>query len=178
MPFAISDDVFLTSISSYYGRKSYDATLYVPYRTLGKYKATAGWANNFKTIVERTYVIDGICYGLNNSSMTAGVVSNANSEYSGAVTIPASVEYNGETYSVTSIGDNAFYRCTGLTSVTIPNSVTSIGRGAFFESRSSITIVPDSIISIGSAAFGQRFLYLCVSQINYIVKRVGFKTNL
>ena len=33
--------------------------------------------------------------------------------------------------SVTSIGDYAFYGCTGLTSVTIPDSVTSIGDGAF-----------------------------------------------
>ena len=35
--------------------------------------------------------------------------------------------------SVTSIGENAFYECSGLTSVTIPNSVTSIGEWAFWE---------------------------------------------
>ena len=53
-------------------------------------------------------------------------------EYTGTVVIPASVTYNGTAYPVTSIGYEAFYHCNGLTSVTIPNSVTSIGEYAFY----------------------------------------------
>ena len=53
----------------------------------------------------------------------------------GSLTIPSTVSYGGTTYSVTSIGSYAFYCCSGLTIVTIPNSVSSIGSGAFILVR-------------------------------------------
>ena len=52
-------------------------------------------------------------------------------EYSGSIIIPEFVFYNDLLYSVTSIGEGAFYDCSNLTSVTIPNSITSIGVCAF-----------------------------------------------
>ena len=56
--------------------------------------------------------------------------------------------------SVTSIGDNAFYGCTGLTSVTISDGTTSIGDRAFYDCTGLTSIaIPDSVTSIGSAAF-------------------------
>ena len=56
--------------------------------------------------------------------------------------------------SVTSIGEFAFSRCWGLRSVTIPDSVTSIGNFVFYDCKrlTSITI-PNSVTSIGDSAF-------------------------
>ena len=104
--------------------------------------------------------VDGIWYDFNESNKTATVTHRGSSfsgydnEYSGSVVIPSSVTYNGTTYSVTSIGDYAFYECSSLSSITIPNGVTSIGSNAFCNcsSLSSITI-PNSVTSIGVAAF-------------------------
>ena len=73
---------------------------------------------------------------------------------SGDLVIPQAVADNGVTYSVTSIGSDAFYYCSGLTTVTIPNSVTTIGTYAFYgcSGITSITI-PNSVTSIGAEAF-------------------------
>ncbi len=51
----------------------------------------------------------------------------------GTLVIPDSVTYNGTTYPITSIRDHAFYNCVALTSVTIPNSIVSIGSDAFYN---------------------------------------------
>ena len=75
--------------------------------------------------------IDGINYELNVETKQATVIAKSSGEYSGEIVIPESVEHEGVTHSVTSIGNSAFYNCSGLTSVTIGNGVTSIGNSAF-----------------------------------------------
>lgn len=80
------------------------------------------------------FAVRGIYYNITSSTNKTVAVTYCGSDYSsysneyyGAVTIPESVTYNGNTYSVTSIGDRAFLRCSSLTSMEIPNSVTTLG---------------------------------------------------
>ena len=99
------------------------------------------------------FMVDGLCYNY-NSDGTSVTVTSYYSILSDALVIPETVIYDGSSYSVTSIGERAFWYCSGLTSVTIPNSVTSIGDGAFYNCSglTSVTI-PNSVTSIGDFAF-------------------------
>ena len=74
--------------------------------------------------------IDGIYYNLISEGKTAEVTSRED-RYAGDVVIPSSITVEGKEYTVTSIGFRAFDGCSSLTSITIPNSVTSIGGFAF-----------------------------------------------
>ncbi|MBQ3325025.1 MAG: leucine-rich repeat protein [Muribaculaceae bacterium] len=98
------------------------------------------------------FMVDGLCYYYNSDGTSVSVTSGDN--YTGDIIIPENITYNGTTYSVTSIGNYAFFGCSGLTSVTIPYSVTSIGNHAFRGccGLTSITI-PNSVTSIGGVAF-------------------------
>ena len=98
--------------------------------------------------------IDGIYYNLNSEGKTAEVTVNWNDRYSGEVVIPSSITVEGKEYTVKSIGNEAFYKCSGLTSVTVPNSVISIGVEDFSRCSgiTSVTI-GNSVTTIGKSTF-------------------------
>ncbi len=87
------------------------------------------------------------------------------------VTIPPMVVHGPNTYTVTSIGERAFWN-NQLTGVTIPNSVTSIKGWAFSDNQLTSVTIPNSVISIGGLAFTSNQL-TSVTIPNYVTS-IGY----
>ena len=100
-------------------------------------------------------VIDGFRYLLESDTKTATLVPKTDGKYSGDIIIPEKVKGNdGVEYIVASLGASCFENCSGLTSITIPSSVTSLGDYCFWKCSglTSITI-PSSVTSLGVSCF-------------------------
>ena len=127
------------------------------------------------TIYASGIEVDGIYYNFNIRTKTASVVGGY---YFGSVIIPSSVDYHDTTFEVTSIGEWAFVSCSGLTSITIPNSVTEIGEYAFSGCDKLVDVycyATTPPVTKGENTFSQynAFLYVpCESKKAYMVDAV------
>ncbi|RSK39663.1 leucine-rich repeat domain-containing protein [Mangrovimonas spongiae] len=81
------------------------------------------------------------------TAVSGGTLNNIN------VDIPVTVSNAGTTYNVTAIGDHFFQGAASLSSVSIPNAVTSIGKQAFGNTNLSSVVLPSSLITIDEYAF-------------------------
>ena len=112
-----------------------------------------------------TYVVPILSYTINGTTATVSS-GNSNKTYYTPIIIPSVyTDSNNISYNVVGIDDNAFRDCSGITSIVIPNSITTVGASAFYNC-SSITsiIVPSSVTSIGDNAF-----YNCSSVTNFTI---------
>jgi hypothetical protein len=98
------------------------------------------------------------CSGLTSVTLNANdIVSKTYTSYSNLGTIFGSQvkEYVlGD--DIKGIGESAFSDCSGLTSVTIPNNVTSIGDESFYSCNLTSVTIPEGVTSIGKYAFYKR----------------------
>ena len=112
-------------------------------------------------------LVNGIYYNLDKSSNNASVTYRApfSPSYSGDVTIPETVTYDGVQYRVTAITANAFFSCSDLTSVSIPSCITEIGISAF-QGCYKLTEVslPENITSIANSTF-----YECSRLVSVVI---------
>lgn len=134
-PFEIEDNVFEGLPAS--------AVLTVPAGTKSVYQSTPGW-DKFQNIVESGGVVPGVQFVQNNihyqikddgdAEVTAVDANTKN------VDIPRKVTYGGITYQVTSIGERAFEGHSDINYLSIPYTIKSIGKYAFIDCGSSMTV--------------------------------------
>ena len=81
------------------------------------------------------------------------VADTTSSTISSNIEIPSSVSNGMESFTVTAIGGSAFERTSGMTSISIPDTVTTIGAGAFYYSGLTSISIPGSVTTIDGSAF-------------------------
>lgn len=91
---------------------------------------------------------------LSEASKTVEVIASSTGSYQGDIVIPSSVKFGNNTYYVVQISENAFSNCSELTSIELPNTITTIKNSAFYgcSSLSSFTM-PSSVKEVYGDAF-------------------------
>lgn len=110
---------------------------------------------NILNVYSFDFEVNGIYYTMIGGGEVR-VTNNSylGNSYSGNVTIPETIIHYGNNYKVTTIGEQAFYRCTNLLSINIPQSVTTIQDNAFDDCTNLTSVfIPAGVSSIGAHAF-------------------------
>lgn len=103
-----------------------------------------------------TFTVDDLIYRVNSDNVSVTVTGHVDGyNAQGPLNIPASVNHEGRDYAVTTIGNSAFLYCFYLTSLSLPNSLTTIEEGAFAycSGFTGDLVIPNSVTTIGASAF-------------------------
>lgn len=92
-------------------------------------------------------VIDGMCFDLNKDNKTATFVQDPNYvyQYLGDIVIPETINVEGTEYTVTAIGEYAFFYTKGITSLSMPETIETIGTYAFCYSIIEELTIPSKV---------------------------------
>ena len=107
-------------------------------------------------MAQTTFTVGDLNYRVNDDNVSVTVTGHVDGyNAQGALNIPESLSYEGHDYAVTVIGNTAFMYCFYLTSLTIPNSVTTIEEGAFAycSGFTGDLVIPNSVVTIEASAF-------------------------
>lgn len=133
------------------------------------------------TMYAYDFEVDWIYYNITSATDFTVEVTSGDYCYSGDIIIPSTVSYNGEIYTVASIGEEAFFGCTDLTSIEIPNTIISIGNKAFNGCTTLKELYiedGDTTLEFGYSAadeFGLRALFHdCPLETLYIGRNLGY----
>lgn len=102
------------------------------------------------------FTVGDLNYRVNDDNVSVTVTGHVNGyEATGDLIIPESVNYEGNDYTVTVIGESAFLYCFYLTNLSIPNTVTTIEGGAFAycQGFTGDLVIPNSVTTVGYGAF-------------------------
>ena len=137
------------------------------------------------------FEVDGIYYNIISLSDLTVAVTSGGDEYSGEVIIPEKVVYKSKTLTVTEISSHAFFDCTNLSSISIPNSVEII-ESYSFSGCSSLKYVRiedgTDTLSLGysrdgtpswggTATKGKGLFYDCPLETLYLGRNISFKSS-
>ena len=150
MPPALGDNAFNIEITS---------SIKVPMASIAAYRKAYGW-KDFSNYYGGEVVADGITYRIDENGAMVAVAETALTE----ANILSTVEFEGNQYLVIKINDKVFYGNTNLTTVTLAESLTTLGSNAFESCKSLKTIkIPSGVTAIPENCFRECSLMESVS---------------
>ena len=129
--------------------------VYVPAESLTAYQNAEVWKEfNLQAIAVNEFTVGGLTYEVIDQTAKTVEVINFTNELPNTATIPATVSYESENYTVTSIASEAFSQNETITEITISEGITSIGDNTFSQCYALTAVnIPASLTNIGDWVF-------------------------